>query len=58
MYCMREGDAWWCVEDSTYSKMYRQVKSLKNDIELYKRNGKEYFINSEGNYEIREDEDE
>jgi len=55
---MREGDAWWCVEDSTYSKMYRQVKSLKNDIELYKRNGKEYFINDEGNYEIREDEDE
>lgn len=51
MYCMREGKSWWCVEDSTYYKMYRQVKSLEQDIELYKRNGKEYIINKEGLYE-------
>jgi len=54
MYCMREGDTWWCITDEDMHKSEDALAKLR----FFKKFGKEYFINSEGNYEIREDEDE
>lgn len=54
MYCMRDGKDWWCVSDIIYDE---KIQYLENDIELYKRNGDKYFINDDGVYEKRgEDE--
>lgn len=54
MYCAREDDTWYCVEDDVYTQMY--TPGVETGIEIFKKNGKEYFINSEGKYEIKDKE--
>lgn len=57
MYCAREGKKWYCLDDETYERISRVIDGyVTENIDRYKKDGTEYFINKEGLYEQKESE--
>lgn len=52
MYCVREGNKWYCLDDTTYESISKEIDGyVSENIDNYKKEGTEYFINEEGVYE-------
>lgn len=55
MYCVRDADKWYCIDDEVYQRISKSIDGYMSEHkEQYKQFGKEYAINTEGKYELKE----
>jgi len=55
MYCVKDKDKWYCIDDEVYARISDSVDGyMAEHPELYKKNGNEYGMNKEGNYEQKD----
>jgi len=60
MYCMREGDTWWCITDGEYIYLSKEDIHKSEDslmkLRFFKKFGKEYIKKEDGTYAIKEED--
>ncbi len=52
MYCVKDKEKWFCVDDTMYHSMYKQSEGVTG-TELYRKYGKEYIQTKGGTYELK-----
>lgn len=50
MYCVREDDNWYCIDDDVYTNEVKTTDDYTS-LEFFKERGHKYFINEDGRYE-------
>lgn len=57
MYCVREKDKWYCIDDDIYQRISKKIDGyVSENINTFKENGIPYVLNKEGLYEEVDDE--
>ena len=57
MYCVREKDKWYCIDDDIYQRISKKIDGyVSENINTFKENGIPYVLNKEGLYEEADDE--